>query len=88
MKRYVLHPGEVISKTDGDIHYISALKLAALYGVDYRLCYVKEDSKPISLDRHNWDEYMHLYPRYKGDYKEHIEKLRADYFERQLENGN
>lgn len=31
--RYVLHPGPIISKNDGDLHYINAPRLARLYGL-------------------------------------------------------
>jgi hypothetical protein len=30
---YALHPGEVVSVTDGDIHYISWVQLVRLYGL-------------------------------------------------------
>lgn len=36
--RYVLHPGYVYSANDGDRHFIGALRLAGLYGVDIRDC--------------------------------------------------
>jgi len=36
--RYVLHPGYVYSKNDGDRHFIGGPRLAQLYGVDIRDC--------------------------------------------------
>lgn len=36
--RYVLHPGYVTSKNDGDQHFIGGPRLAQLYGVDIRQC--------------------------------------------------
>ena len=33
MARYVLFPGYVRSKTDGDLHFIDARQLARLYGL-------------------------------------------------------
>ncbi len=46
MKKYVLHPGIVISRSDGDKHFISAAKLCELYKVRWEDCIV---AKP------NWE---------------------------------
>jgi len=63
MIRYVLHPRYVISKTDGDEHYIDGHTLARLYQVDFRLCVIsnKPGSRPMPED-------INLYPRYDGEY--------------------
>ena len=65
--RIFLHPGYVISKTDGDRHYITARELARLYCVPYNLCTVIRSPSshlgytPIESD-------IHLYPDVNGDY--------------------
>ena len=61
--RYVLHPGYVISRTDGDEHFISADRLARLYGVDIRCC-VRADSIEYRPGKND----VHLYPDYAGNY--------------------
>lgn len=38
MKKYVCIGGEVISKTDGDRHYVNADKLMRLYGLNPDIC--------------------------------------------------
>jgi hypothetical protein len=63
MIRYVLHPGYVISKTDGDDHYIDGPTLARLYQVDFRLCVIA--NKPGFRSMH---EDINLYPRHDGEY--------------------
>lgn len=39
-KKYLLWPGYVKSKVDGDEHFIGAARLAQLHGVDLRECLV------------------------------------------------
>jgi hypothetical protein len=68
-KRYLVHPGMVVSKNDGQEHYISAHRLMKLYQVDPRECLIQEPNDPF-LPR-GYDIYypwIHLYPRYDGDY--------------------
>lgn len=64
--RYVLHPGYVTSKNDGDEHWISAGNLARLYRVKPTDCIVVDGRTRghVSLP-----DDVHLYPRYDGDYK-------------------
>jgi hypothetical protein len=59
-KRYVLFPGWIRSKNDGDWHYITDKMLVNLYGVDPRECAVESDDNPPGL--------IALYPRVSGDY--------------------
>lgn len=40
--KYVICPGTVISKTDGQRHYVGAMQLMRLYGVDQRECEIHE----------------------------------------------
>jgi hypothetical protein len=64
-KKYVLVGGLVRSKTDGQIHYVSAHRLARLYMLDKRECYFVDGAEwpplPSDLTR--------LFPRYDGDYR-------------------
>lgn len=63
--RYVLHPGDVISRHDGHGHYIDSQTLAHLYGVDRAQCVIYADDP-------NWVELphdVHLFPRNDGDYR-------------------
>jgi hypothetical protein len=68
--RYVIHPGDILSKNDRDIHFISAGQLMDLYGLDPKQCVVFQDHTRYEPDD------IHLYPRFDGDYRE--EKLRLD----------
>lgn len=62
--RYIVHPGTVMSRNDRDRHFISAPRLAALYGVrDY---VVVDDDRP-GFRAEPGD--VHLYPRFDGDYR-------------------
>jgi len=62
-RRYIVHPGFVVSRTDGDQHYIGYSQLIALYKVDPTLCILYKEGEyiPRALD-------AHLYPKYSGDY--------------------
>ncbi len=64
-KRYLLHPGYVVSNTDGQWHYIDAPTLARLYGVSMGECIVCRHGEiyPVLL--------LDLYPQESGDYSLH-----------------
>lgn len=73
--RYLLCPGLVTSRTDGDRHYIRAGQLAALYGVSMADCLVLPDQTPENhrqrmalLDRAGSGELIALWPRSDGNY--------------------
>jgi hypothetical protein len=71
--RYLLCPGYVKSKYDGDEHYIGAMRLARLYGVDPRKCGIFEPSwlarsLGLRLDERRYKDLIKLVPRYDGDY--------------------
>lgn len=77
--KYILFPGWVVSKNDGQRHYISYRKLAALYGVNLRDCVVFDHEIYEVLPRHLFVsaskelQAMHpgaigLHPRYDGNY--------------------
>lgn len=71
--RYVLMPGYVTSRTDGQRHFINAQRLCNLYGVRMAECvvypigYTSEDD----IRRRNWRHppgAIELYPRFDGRY--------------------
>lgn len=66
MIKYLLHPGYVISKTDGDRHYITAKMLMKLYNVRPEECVVYFSYQPYP----NQDELIDLYPMASGKYKD------------------
>ena len=71
---YVLHPGRVTSKNDGDVHFISADNIAKLYRLphgswraaayhsDLERCLVRGDD-------------INLFPRFDGEYERIAEEL-------------
>lgn len=64
---YVIYPGQVVSKTDGDVHHISAPRLAELYQVPLALCHIsRHDATPYDLRR--YEHLTALTPRYDGNY--------------------
>jgi hypothetical protein len=67
--RYVVHPGMVMSRNDGDWHFISADKLMRLYKVDPRICGIEDEARPETMVGHDWFDRIHLYPRRDGDYR-------------------
>ena len=64
---YVLHPGNVVSITDGDTHYIGVKQLAQLYGVKYSDCVVADKNGYVR--GYCLRNAIHLYPDRKGNYK-------------------
>jgi hypothetical protein len=62
--RYVLHPGYMRSKHDGDEHFIGGPRLARLYSVDIRDC-VYGDVRTYAPREGD----IHLCPRFDGDYR-------------------
>jgi hypothetical protein len=65
-KKYALHAGEVVSVNDGDVHYIGAARLAALYGIPLSECIVWREGDDYLND---YFAFIHLYPRKDGDYR-------------------
>ena len=62
---FVLCTGEVLSKRDGKMLFVSARRLAALYGVDFRECKVWRPEDRSYCDR---PEEIFLHPRCNGNY--------------------
>jgi len=67
--KYLLCPGRVTSKTDGDDHFIDERALARLYGVSMSECEVRPER---AFGRFGWRPtpgLIELRPRYDGNYK-------------------
>lgn len=75
-RHYLLIPGQVTSKTDGQRHWVTAAELVRLYGVDPADCLVFPMGRsPDDALRRNAlhervarGELTALHPRYSGNY--------------------
>lgn len=78
-KKYLVRPSEVVSKTDGDVHSISAQQLMRLHGVDPRECIVIKDGEgwprgygPLNTEALRDAAGLKLLtPAFHGNYGEH-----------------
>lgn len=68
MIKYIIMPGFVKSKNDGETHYISASKLIHLYGVNPKECYIVRDGEMESIPKSVSKTAKVLSPKYNGDY--------------------
>ena len=66
-KKYILCPGWVTSKVDGDQHFINEAQLIRLYGVSPRECVSARS--PSRLSEMDTEVMIELRPRYDGDYR-------------------
>jgi len=64
-KKYLVCPGFMLSKTDGQNHWISANQLIELYSVNPQECVV---DIPVKTRGWNTAHLTKLYPRYDGNY--------------------
>lgn len=67
MKKYVLCPGEVQSRCDGDWHYIGAARLAQLYKVKMRDCIVYSEERLTGYTEEQKERLIWLHPQYSGN---------------------
>lgn len=68
-KRYIVFGDYVRSRTDGDLHYISAARVAELYGVPLSECILHETRETSKrVDSTLLATLHHLRPRYDGNY--------------------
>lgn len=67
--RYALHAGYVVSRNDGQQHYISCAKLQRLYNLPPRDCICHELGNPRSQGLREEQGIVHLYPRSDGNYQ-------------------
>ena len=75
--RFAVHPEEITSKSDRQRHYIGVPQLVALYRLRPSEYVVWDDRRPETHMGRRWNDYLHLFPLYEGDYQEHISHLRA-----------
>jgi hypothetical protein len=68
VKKYAVHPGFVISRIDGDKHFINSAQLARLYELDSDEYIVWNEREPRTYLGRREEDYIHLYPRYDGNY--------------------
>jgi len=67
--KYVLNPGYVFSKSDGDEHFITARRLAELYRVPMSACVIRPDvGDPRNRGWYSPPGAIELYPRFDGNY--------------------
>jgi len=66
-KHYLVVPGIVRSKNDGQYHYIDATKLIHLYKVDPKRCVVYDKNIPVEV-YNQFGKLIRLSPRDSGDY--------------------
>lgn len=69
MRRIILHPGYVVSRKDGDTHYINQYQLASLYSLDITKCIVMCDTPKGQNDFEPQEGDLHLHVRYDNNYK-------------------
>jgi hypothetical protein len=70
-RKYLIIPGYVISKSDGDRHYVSGMELIRLYGVDRDECVIVPYGWPKrrgGMSEQYINSLIHLEPRLDGDY--------------------
>jgi hypothetical protein len=68
LPRFVLHPGMVKSRTDGDMHFVGIGQLASLYRVPLTECVVATEFRLRLFTPAELERMVHLYPREDGDY--------------------
>ena len=67
MIRYLLYPGYVFSRFDGQRHFITAPQLARLYKVSLMECHIVHADQDLRGFRH--EGLIKLVPRYSGNYQ-------------------
>jgi hypothetical protein len=75
--RYLLCPDDVRSRTNGQVHYVPAMTLASLYGVQLSECVILPGTRTPDdramreawLARAGAGEIVALWPREDGDYR-------------------
>ena len=76
-KKYLVIGDYVISKNDGQRHYVSAKELVSLYGVDKRECELFDKLTPRNPRDIIVGNLIILGPLYNGNYREYLEKSNA-----------
>jgi hypothetical protein len=74
MKQFIVVGDYIHSRGDGDRHFISAHRLCELYQLDPLDCILVPDGDRVAW--HRLPNLPRLYPRYHGDYLEHLQRVR------------
>lgn len=74
MKKYLVIPGDVFSKNDGDRHYVNANDLVRLYRVNPQECVIYRPGPGVRES--DYDGLIRLEPRYHGDYDAYLAKAK------------
>lgn len=64
----VVHSGSVISKNDGDKHYIGFVKLCQLFGLNPGTAIDAKNPASLGLRNDDTTEIRHYSPSYSGNY--------------------
>jgi len=72
--KYIVYPSVVLSKTDKQVHYISADSLMHLYRVKREDCVIANEHNYYSL-KERYKNAVVLFPDYNGNYKIKQEKI-------------
>lgn len=83
---FKLHPEFIIAPDNEKHSFVSSSQLAKLYGLNWHECAIQYS--PSSTE--GWiGDTLHLHPRYKGDYKEYLNKMIHEYLNKMIhENEN
>lgn len=68
MIKYVVYPGYIRSKTDGDTHFIGGDTLIQLYKLPPNECLIHYDLMNPPRRSSFCEKLISLYPRYDGNY--------------------
>ena len=70
MKKYIVVGGDIMSKTDGDRHYVNARKLCNLYQINPNDCILIEERSYYGLVKYKLlpEGLPVLRPKYDGKY--------------------
>lgn len=77
---FYLHPGYIRSDNDLQMHYITSYKLIKCYELDKTQCTIKISRDGERGHRLSSEKGIHLFPRKRGDYKQHLARCLNDGF--------
>lgn len=69
-KKYICYGGYVISRNDGDRHYVSAHNLCSLYEVNPMECYFVDKDNDTCIRGLDLSKFKKLFPLQDGKYRE------------------
>lgn len=75
-KKYLVFSGSVVSRYDGDSHWITARKVGELYKLNPEECVFADPKYPEEYIGYRNQNLIELHPRSDGDYKLHEEETR------------